>query len=251
MLEARRNLLIVGGGLVAVVLACWAWQVDMSLQMQATANGAPSWQWTPGAIAATFLMWCAMMVAMMLPTAAPYIWTYWNLAGSRTAHTSQTSGTIAFVVGYLVAWALFSAAATLLQIVLDERGLLSPNMMIAGTGVSGAVALAAGIYQFTPMKRACAHQCRTPIGFFAARWRDGAGGALAVGIEHGMYCVGCCWVLMATLFVAGIMSLAWMAILTAVMLIEKLPSIGERFGRAMGWAGIAVGIVLIAKAFAS
>jgi predicted metal-binding membrane protein len=249
MLEARRNLLIVGGGLAAVVVACWAWQVDMSLQ--APANGAPSWQWTPGAIATTFSMWCAMMVAMMLPTAAPYIWTYWNLAGTRTTQTSRTSGTIAFVVGYLISWAVFSAAATLLQIVLDERGLLSPNMAIAGTAVSGVVALGAGIYQFTPMKLACVHKCRTPIGFFVARWRDGAGGAMAVGIEHGMYCVGCCWMLMATMFVAGIMSLAWMAILTAIMLVEKLPSIGERFGKAMGWVGIAVGIVLIAKSFVS
>jgi predicted metal-binding membrane protein len=222
----------------------------MSLQMQAMADSVPSWQWTPGAVFATFLMWAVMMVAMMLPTALPFIRTYWQLAGARRAGASRTSGTIAFVFGYLVAWTVFSAAATLLQILLHQRGLLSPNMAISGTALSGVVALGAGIYQFTPMKLACAHKCRTPIGFFVARWRDGPGGAIAVGIEHGAYCVGCCWMLMATMFVAGIMSLAWMAILTAIMLIEKLPSIGERFGRAMGWIGIAAGITLIAKSLA-
>ncbi len=223
----------------------------MSLQMQALADSVPSWQWTPGAVFATFLMWAVMMVAMMLPTAVPFIRTYWHLAGARTTSSSSTSGTMAFVFGYLVAWAGFSAAATLLQILLHQRGLLSPNMAISDTGLSGVVALGAGIYQFTPMKSACAHKCRTPIGFFVARWRDGPGGAIAVGIEHGVYCVGCCWLLMATMFVAGIMSLAWMAILTAIMLIEKLPSVGERLGGAMGWIGIAAGIALIAKSFVS
>ena len=251
MLAARRNLVIVGGGLAAVVLAAWAWQVNMSLQMQAAANSASAWQWTPGVIVATVLMWCVMMVAMMLPTATPFIWTYWNLAGNRSTHTSRTGGTIAFVFGYLVAWTIFSAIATALQMLLDERGLLSPNMAIVATGLSGVVVLAAGVYQFTPMKSACAHKCRTPIGFFMARWRDGAGGATAVGIAHGAYCIGCCWMLMATMFVMGVMSLAWMAILTAIMLVEKLPSMGERFGRILGWIGIATGIALIAKSFAS
>ena len=221
----------------------------MALQMDALANSVPAWQWTPGAILATFFMWCVMMVAMMLPTALPFIWTYWNLAGSRTTSVSRMAGTLAFVCGYLVAWVVFSAATTLLQILLDSRGLLSPTLALAGAGVSGAVVLAAGVYQFTPMKLACAHKCRTPIGFFMARWRDGAGGAMALGIEHGVYCVGCCWMLMAIMFVVGIMSLAWMAILTAIMLVEKLPSIGERFGRAIGLTGIAAGIYLIVRAW--
>ncbi|MBI3371987.1 MAG: DUF2182 domain-containing protein [Betaproteobacteria bacterium] len=250
-MEARRDFVIVGSGLAAVIVVSWAWQVRMSLQMQELAQGVPSWQWTPGAILATFFMWATMMVAMMLPTALPFIRTYWGLAGARSSQASRTSGTIAFVSGYLIAWAVFSAAATLLQILLHQRGLLSPNMSIAGTGLSGVVALAAGIYQFTPMKTACARKCRTPIGFFVARWRDGVGGAIAVGIEHGLYCVGCCWLLMATMFVAGVMSLAWMAMLTAIMLIEKLPSVGERFGGAIGWIGIAAGIALIVRSFAS
>ena len=107
MLAARRNLVIVGGGLAAVVLASWVWQVNMSLQMQAAVNSASPWQWTPSVIVATFLMWCVMMVAMMLPTATPFIWTYWDLAGARTTSASRTAGTIAFVCGYLVAWAIF------------------------------------------------------------------------------------------------------------------------------------------------
>ena len=251
MLGSRRDLVIVGGGLAAVVLASWTWQVYMAMLMGAPVSGAPVWQWTPVAIFATFLMWSVMMVAMMLPTALPFIWTYWKLAESRTTRIPRAGGTIAFVGGYVAAWTAFSAAATLLQILLDQRGLLSPTMAIADPAVSGAIALGAGIYQFTPMKLACAYKCRTPIGFFVARWRDGAGGAMLLGIGHGLYCIGCCWMLMATMFVAGIMSLAWMAILTAIMLVEKLPSIGERFGRAMGWIGIAAGIALIASSFAA
>ena len=247
-MAARRDLLIVAGGLGAITLAAWAYQVRMALNMQALPGGEVSWQWTPGAVFMTFVMWAVMMVAMMLPTAVPFVSTYSKLAGARAAGMSPVSGTIWFVTGYTLAWTLFGAGATLLQMLLQQYGLLSPSMSITSTSLSGAVLLAAGIYQFTPMKLACARHCRTPAGFFIARWRDGPRGALAMGTRHGVYCVGCCWMLMTIMFVAGIMSLAWMLILTAVMLTEKLPAVGERFGHAVGGVAIVAGIALIAVA---
>ncbi len=220
------------------------------MQMNGMEGTMAAWQWTPGAVAATYFMWTVMMVAMMLPTALPFIWTYWNLSGARSGDGARTGGTVAFVTGYLAAWGAFSAVATLVQIVLHQLGLLSPSMAIAANGLSGALVLGAGLYQFTRAKAVCANKCRTPLGFLMARWRDGPGGAFLVGAEHGAYCVGCCWLLMATLFVAGVMSLAWMAVLTAIVLIEKLPAAGERFGRAMGFLGIGVGLFLVFRAVA-
>ena len=241
--------MIVAGGLAAITLAAWAYQVRMALNMQALAVDGVSWQWTPGAVIMTFVMWVVMMIAMMLPTAMPFVTAYAKLAAARAASMSPLSGTVSFIAGYTLAWALFSAGATLLQIVLDRGGLLSASMAIASPWLGGAVLLAAGFYQFSPMKLACARHCRTPVGFFIARWRDGPRGALAMGTRHGIYCVGCCWLLMAIMFVVGIMSLAWMMILTAVMLTEKLPAIGERVGRAAGLAAIAAGGMFIAAAY--
>lgn len=246
-MAARRSFPLVGGGLAALILAAWAVQVRMSAQMDGGGGTFAAWQWTPGAVAATWFMWVVMMIAMMLPTAMPFIWTYWSLSGARAGIRARNTGTIAFVSGYLAAWGAFGAAATLLQVVLNQLDLLSPNMAIAANGLSGAVVLSAGIYQFTPMKSICANKCRTPFGFLVARWRDGAGGAFVIGAEHGVYCVGCCWLLMATLFVAGVMSLAWMAVLTAIVLVEKLPAVGEKFGKAVGCLGIVAGIALILR----
>lgn len=246
-MAARRSFQLVGVGLAALILAAWAVQVRMFARMDGGGGTVAAWQWTPGAVAATWFMWVVMMIAMMLPTAMPFIWTYWSLSGARAGIRARNTGTFAFISGYLAAWGAFSAAATLLQVVLHQLDLLSPNMAIAANGLGGAVVLSAGIYQFTPLKSICANKCRTPFGFLVARWRDGPGGAFVIGAEHGVYCVGCCWLLMATLFVAGVMSLAWMAVLTAIVLIEKLPAAGEKFGRAVGCLGIAVGIGLILR----
>ena len=212
----RRDLLFVAGGLGAISLSAWAYQFWMAQAM--TMAAGPSWQWTPAAVFMTFLMWAVMMLAMMLPTALPFVAAYSTLSRARAPTMSPSGGTVAFVGGYVLAWSMFSIGATMLQVLLDQSGMLSPSMGIASTWLGGAVLLLAGIYQFTPMKAACARHCRTPIGFFMARWRDGPLGALSMGARHGAYCVGCCWLLMVTMFVVGVMSLAWMLILTAVML---------------------------------
>lgn len=191
-------------------------------------------------------MWTVMMIVMMLPTAVPFVWTYWRLAAARAARTPRIGATFSFVAGYLLPWAAFSLGATMLLILLDRGGELSPSMAIRSANLSGALMLAVGVYQFTPLKDACARNCRTPIGFFIARWRDGSRGAVAMGIKHGIYCVGCCWLLMAIMFVVGVMNLTWMAILTAVVLIKKLPRIGPRLGKAVGWMAVAAGISLLA-----
>lgn len=243
---ARRDLLVVTGALGAITLAAWAWQLRMAFDMAAAAPGEPAWPWTAGAVAMTFAMWVVMMVAMMLPSALPFMLGYGRLAAARTASMSASAGMVSFVSGYILSWALFSVGATALQALLHRGGLLSPSMAITHTGLSAAVLLVAGLYQFTPMKRACARFCRTPVGFFIAHWRDGPLGALRMGARHGLHCVGCCWLLMAIMFVVGVMNITWMMILAAVMLIEKLPHFGGRLERVVGAAAIAAGGYLVA-----
>lgn len=247
-MTARRDLLVVAGALGAITLAAWAWQLWMALDMAGSAGDELAWQWTLGALAMTFVMWVVMMVAMMLPSALPFMLGYGRLAAARTASMSASAGMVSFVSGYLLSWALFSIGATALQVLMHRGGLLSPQMAITNNGLSAAVLLVAGLYQFTPMKHACARHCRTATGFFIAHWRDGPLGALRMGVRHGLHCVGCCWLLMAIMFVVGVMNIAWMMILAAVMLIEKLPQLGGRVERAVGAIAIAAGGYLVATA---
>ena len=127
-----------------------------------------------------------------------------------------------FVAGYLAMWTLFSAAATLLQAALESAALLTPAMATASAGLGAVALIAAGVYQLTPFKEACLGKCRNPLQFFMTRWRPGPGGAFGMGLEHGAWCVGCCWALMLLLFVAGVMNLAWVALIAAFVFVEKV-----------------------------
>ncbi len=142
-----------------------------------------------------------------------------------------------FTSGYLAVWTVFSAAATALQTVLAEALLLTPMMVSSSRGLSAAILVAAGIYQWLPVKEVCLRKCRQPMEFLVTHWRSGTGGALRMGAEHGMYCVGCCWMLMLLLFVAGVMNLVWIAAIAAFVFVEKLLPAG-RF--ATGFAGVAL-----------
>lgn len=184
-------------------------------------------QWSFGYTLLVFLMWWVMMIAMMLPSVSPTILLYSTLLrrGSESRHTAATS--IIFLIGYLLCWAAFSLMTTVVQWGLETSRLVSANMMTLTHTVPGALVLiAAGIYQITPLKQACLSHCRTPVEFITKRRRPGAGGVFAMGLEHGAYCLGCCWFLMALLFVGGIMNLYWIAALAAFVTFEKLTPYG-------------------------
>jgi predicted metal-binding membrane protein len=186
----------------------------------------------------TFLMWAVMMVAMMVPSAAPMVMTYARIANARSGRS--TLRVTSFVLGYIAIWTLFSAAATAIQIALAHWSLIS-NALVTTPLVSAAILAVAGIYQLTPLKEACLGRCQSPIGFFMTHWHEGNAGALRMGFEHGAFCVGCCWMLMAVLFVVGVMNLAWVAAITGFVLLEK----ATPWGRAIAYVS---GVVLIVAA---
>ncbi len=179
-----------------------------------------------------FLMWAIMMLAMMLPSAMPMI--LLQAAVMRKVKNGQRfAATIsAFVLGYVVVWTLFSIAATVLQAYLEHLALLSPMMVSKSPQLGGLILVAAGIYQITPVKDVCLKHCQTPIAFVAAHWRPGVVGAFQMGLHHGFFCVGCCWVLMALLFVGGVMNLLWIAAISIFVLLEKIAGVGTKIWRA-------------------
>jgi predicted metal-binding membrane protein len=191
----------------------------------------------------TFMMWAVMMVAMMTPSASPMILTYARIASGRGGHLLWK--TSMFAAGYLFLWTVFSAAATMLQTALLHAAIIT-NALVATPIAGGVILIAAGAYQLSPLKNACLGHCRSPISFFMTRWRDGALGAFWIGVAHGWFCVGCCWLLMALLFVVGVMNLAWVAAISAFVLLEKATRYGGTIANATGIALIIWGIVLAA-----
>lgn len=227
----RHDRRIMVAGLAIVIALSWGF-----LFAGAGMEDEPPARWTPTLVALMFAMWWIMMVAMMLPAAAPTI----LLAAALRRRTRQVSppfgATGLFIAGYLAAWALFSAVATGAQWALDAAGLLTPAMRSSSGVLAGATLLAAGLWQLTRLKRACLRHCRSPAAILARLRRDGRSGGWRAGLEHGAHCVGCCWFLMALLFVGGVMNLAWIAGLTAYVLAEKLLPHGERLARVAGLA---------------
>ncbi len=257
----RRERLVVGAALTAIVLLAWAYLLtgagmgmsafEMTRMAQlGTAGGtseggmagmammAPA-VWTPRYAVLMFFMWWIMMVAMMLSSAAPMILLFATVNRKQRDTGRPYVATSMFAVGYLAAWAGFSLVAVFLQWGFERTGILSP--MLVGTNVvfGGVLLLAAGIYQLTPIKHACLRQCRTPLAFLSTRWRRGAGGAIGMGLEHGASCVGCCWFLMGLLFFGGVMNLYWIAGLALFVLLEKSVPAGH-------WLGYATGLALLA-----
>jgi predicted metal-binding membrane protein len=173
------------------------------------------------------------MVAMMLPSAAPVILLVLAMLRRRGDARALPSALV-FVAGYLLAWTAFSAIAATLQFQLHRSTIMAMDMRLGPKLASAAVLLLAGLFQFSPLKRACLRHCRSPLDALARYWREGTAGALLAGLRHGSYCVGCCWVLMLVLLVVGVMNLAWVAALAAVVLVEKLTPRGMLIGRVAG-----------------
>ena len=224
-------------GLLAATALAWISLFRMHAGMGTMHAGMtmPGMQsWSPLEPLLLLLMWATMMVAMMLPSAAPTILLVASVLRRRREHASPAAPTAVFVAGYLLVWTGFSAAAALAQWGLHQAALLSPAMASTSPMLGGMLLLVAGVYQLLPVKTACLHHCRSPLGFLSSHWREGTGGALAMGVRHGLYCLGCGWALMTLLFVAGVMNLLWVAAIAALVLVEKVVPAGPWVGRIAG-----------------
>ncbi|HEX6142910.1 MAG TPA: DUF2182 domain-containing protein [Geminicoccaceae bacterium] len=248
----KRDRLIVIGALACVVVLSWAWvlagagmgmsafeMTGMTLVPAGLGDARPAEMaapvagmsgmagmamqpaaWSPGYALMMFFMWWIMMVAMMLPSAAPMILLYAAVSRKRVRESPHLR-TLVFALAYLLVWAGFSAVATAAQFGLERAGLVSSLMASTSAVLGGLILLAAGLWQLTPVKQACLRHCQSPIFFIAHHWRPGTAGALLMGLGHGAYCAGCCWFLMALLFVGGVMNLIWIAGLALFVLLEK------------------------------
>lgn len=239
--DDRATLLVL---LVLTPVLSWMWIVMMARDMYGPMTGASAWMmtthWDAPHLLLLWAMWSVMMTAMMLPSAAPLILLY-GAAARRSRKPTTRWHTYALAAGYLAAWTAFSLAATALQRALASLLLVSPMMEAGSSRVSATLLVVAGVYQWTPLKHACLRTCQSPLGFLMARWRDGWSGAFRVGLEHGSYCIGCCWALMLLLFAGGVMNVVVIAGLTAWVAFEKLAPFSRRGAQFSGTVMIAVG----------
>jgi predicted metal-binding membrane protein len=257
-----RDRAVIIGAVLALAALCWVYLLHIGSVIPAEETGmsgmvmpgmampsaAMADPFAPAELGLRFAMWAVMMTGMMLPSALPMILTFAGISRRREASGQPFVPTMLFVGGYLLAWAGFSAAAAIAEAGLERAALMSPMAGLVGEAAGGCALLLAGLYQFTPLKYACLRHCRSPIGFILTRWREGPGGAVAMGLEHGAYCLGCCWALMALLFAGGVMNILWAAAIAAFVLIEKALPLGHHAGRAAGLVAILVGGYLLIAA---
>ena len=226
-----RDRLVVLGGLAAATILAWAWLVPMSFDMYGSMSGSSAWMathaWDLKYVSLLVAMWAVMMAGMMLPSAAPMILLFAGVVRQSDLARPATRA-FAFAAGYLAGWSLFAVAAVVVQRMLMDVLVLTPMMALSTNRASSAVLALAGMYQLTPLKRACLSTCQSPLTFIARHWRNGLGGAFRMGAAHGVFCVGCCWALMLLLFVGGVMHLTTIGLLTLVVLIEKTLPLGPR-----------------------
>ncbi|WP_394175832.1 DUF2182 domain-containing protein [Thalassotalea litorea] len=207
-----------------------------------TMNMDPVATWQGSDIFLLFVMWAIMMAGMMLPSAAPVILLIDKINQKRLINRQSYTPTLFFICGYLLAWSSYSILVTLLQWWFHHLALLTPMMDSANHFFSAAILIIAGIYQFTPWKQQCLRFCRSPLAVISKGWQPGITGGLKLGFTHGSYCVGCCWFLMAILFVTGVMNLQWILILTLLVLIEKIAPKGIQFSKLIGAVLIVYGL---------
>jgi predicted metal-binding membrane protein len=285
----RRDRTIVTAALVIIAVLAWAYVLwlaaDMTMQDAATPSAesggmagmdmsgtdaggmdmsgmdmggmdmgaavAPGFRaWAPVDFAFIFAMWAVMMVGMMTPSVAPMVLLYAGVGRKARAGGRPIASTAWFFTGYLLVWVAFSVAATGAQWLLASLTLLSPMMATNSTVLGGLVLIAAGLYQWTPMKGVCLQQCQAPIAFLASHggFRSDPLGALRFGIHHGAYCLGCCWALMALLLVGGVMNVLWIAGIAILVLLEKTVPTGQLIPRISGTLVAAIGAWLLVQA---
>jgi predicted metal-binding membrane protein len=239
----RRDYVIVAASLAALIALAWVFLwLDARHMAGLSAPQMPAFN--AGHAAATFLMWTIMMVGMMLPSTAPTTLLYAALVRKNGERGSVLAPTWVFVGGYLAAWTGFSVGATALQIGLEQMALLTPMQASSSTALSAAIFIAAGIYQWLPLKQACLKKCQQPLQFLMMHWRVGVRGAFHMGAQHGAYCIGCCWALMLLLFVAGVMNLLWVTLLALFVLIEKLVPTSRLFSNLAAVVLLGTGLLL-------
>jgi len=249
-LDLRRQRAVILAALAPIAALAWLYLFVAAADMTAAMAGMDRTMVIPPRgsteLLLLFAMWWVMMVGMMLPSVAPVILTFATVNRNRAARGEPYVPSALFTAGYLLAWVGFSLAATLAQEALERANLISPMDMTTNSRLLGGLLfLAAGLYQFAPVKLACLRFCRSPLDFVVNHWRDGPGGAVRMGLTHGLYCLGCCWVLMLLLFVGGVMNLLWVAFLGVVVLVEKL-SAGPWMGRIGGALMMIYGAWLLA-----
>jgi len=251
---SSRDRILISTCLVLVTVLAWAYLVHLDRQMSvemefhaAMGMSMMDMPWTTADVWFTFAMWTVMMAGMMAGSAAPVLLLF---AASRAKRPGPgvKSSVLMFGLGYLAIWTGFSAVAALAQWALHGAAMLSPTMAASSPYLAGAILIGAGAYQLTPFKGACLTHCRSPLGFLMTNWRDGPFGAFLMGFRHGTYCLGCCWALMCVLFVAGVMNLVWVGMLTGLVLIEKIGRTGIMVARLAGAVMLIVGIVKIVGA---
>jgi predicted metal-binding membrane protein len=235
----QRN--IIAALLIGVAAAAWVVlirrQIDMPMAMNTPTMGMD--------ILLFLLVWVIMMVAMMFPTAAPIILTFHRVQAGRRARGSTFVSTWVFVGGYMLVWVLvgviaFAGAAGAERITTQQE--MSPT---TAARIGGALLMIAGAYQLTPLKDVCLAKCRTPMSFVLTSWRDGYWGAVCMGLQHGLFCLGCCWLLFLALFPLGIMNVAAMAVVTLIVFAEKTFSTGEKVARLSGVALLLSGVAVL------
>jgi predicted metal-binding membrane protein len=239
----KRDRLIVLTGIVTLCLLAWycMWREARAMAVTGACHclgmkmsGPDMESWSTGQLLPLFLMWAEMMVAMMLPSAAPMILTFALVNRKRHEQQRPYVPASVFAAGYFVVWTAFSALATLAQWALHGFALLTSSMVLTSPLASGIILILAGGFQWTPLKHACLRHCRSPLGFLMTDWREGKAGAFFMGVKHGAFCTFCCWFLMALLFVAGVMNMWWVGLISVVVLVEKLAPQGGRIAKALG-----------------
>ena len=240
---------VVTVGLVGAISLSWIYVLTgagMEMPNMTSAMGMTGMQaaWSTSYFVLMLLMWWVMMLAMMLPSAAPMILLYSTVNRKNRERGNAFVPTGMFGAGYVVAWGVFSLLATILQWALEEAALLSPMMAITSVWFGAGLLIAVGVYQFTPLKQACLKHCQSPLAFLLNHWRPGRRGAVSMGLRHGVYCLGCCWMLMGLLFFGGVMNLFWIAGLAVFVLIEKIVAAGAWINRTSGALLIVWGVSL-------
>jgi predicted metal-binding membrane protein len=245
-----RDRALVALSILTMCVLAWAYLIYLVSEMPTMASKTAAMSmampsdhaWELLDFTAMYVMWSVMMVAMMLPSATPMILLYEQINRKRESQSKTRNPIALFVGGYLLVWIGFSVLATLMNWALHSGGLLSSMMGRVTPVVAGISLLAAGTYQWTTLKYACLTHCRSPVGFLMSHWHEGRWGAVRMGTQHGLYCLGCCWLLMVLLFVLGVMNLLWITVLTVFVLAEKVVPRGDLLGRIagllmIGWGG--------------
>ena len=243
----RRAILITLLVLAAVGWALVVWRAGDDGSMATRADDGMGLDFTMGMAAPLFFgMWVAMMVAMMFPSAAPMITLFDRVQRGRRAGGHSYVPTAYFVGAYLAVWIAFGGVAFAIAVGVDHLASQSTWVMDEWARVGGALLVAAGLYQLTPLKEICLRKCRTPISFLMTSWRDGKRGAIEMGLQHGGYCLGCCWLLFVILLPLGVMNVAAMVVIALLVFGEKCLPSGNRLARAAAYVLVVYGLVVIA-----